>query len=224
MIPNPYLGSFIVFEGVDGCGKTVQLNHTFGWMRTLDTLRHCEIIKTKEPNKEGIFGKKIYAGLADKSPDALRTKDPHAFQTWYACDSKENMKNIVIPALKCGSIVLCDRFRPSMVYGAKGPGEISELMTMNCEIIGEDFIWPDLILIFDLAVDTAIKRLKEKNKELDEHEKHGVLNRVRTNYLYFAKIYPNCRIINADKPEEEVFEKVKQIVLPIVESKNHHNA
>lgn len=222
MIPNPYPGLFIVFEGVDGCGKSIQLNHAFGWMKGLDALRHREIIRIKEPNKDGIFGKKIYADLADKSPGVLHKKDPRAFQTWYACDSKENLKENVIPALQKGSIVLCDRFRPSMVYGAKTFGDISTLMTMNCEIIGEDFIWPDIVLVFDITSDIAIERLKKKGLQLDEHEKQDVLSRVRRNYMHFVQEYPNCKTINAGQTEEEVFEKVKKAILPVIESKIKH--
>ncbi|MBI2063216.1 MAG: dTMP kinase [Candidatus Yanofskybacteria bacterium] len=217
MIPNPYPGIFIVFEGIDGCGKTAQLNKVFGWTQTLGILKHHDKVKAKEPGKERDFGKKIYEDLANKKPTALHKANPHGFQTWYASDSKENLRQHIIPALKNGSIVLCDRFRPSMVYGAQVLGEISELMTMNQQIIGEDFLWPDLILIFDLAVNIAIKRLKEKNRDLDEHEKSDVLSRVSMNYRHFAK-YPNCQIVNAEQTEEQVFEKVKKLILPVIES------
>lgn len=221
MIPNPYPGIFIVFEGIDGCGKTTQFNRVYGWMQTLEIAKHHDILKAKEPGKEKFFGKKIYADLADKNPTTLHKSNPHGFQSWYACDSKENLRENIIPALKAGSVVLCDRFRPSLVYGAKGPGEISDLMVMNKQIIGEDFIWPDLILIFDLAVNTAIRRLKEKNRDLDEHEKHGVLNRVRHNYQHFGKVYPNCQIINAELTEEQVFENIKKLVLGVIKRRGH---
>lgn len=218
MIPNPYPGIFIVFEGIDGCGKTAQLNRVYGWMQTLDILKYRNKVKAKEPGKERYFGKKIYADLADGSQTALHKSGLHDFQAWYACDSKVNLREHIIPALKDGSIVLCDRFRPSMVYGAQTPGEISELMTMNRQIIGEDFIWPDLILIFDLAVNTALKRLKEKNRDLDEHEKYEVLKRVKINYQFFARFY-HCRIVNAEEPEEQVFEKIKNLIMPVAGSK-----
>ncbi|MBI2063574.1 MAG: dTMP kinase [Candidatus Yanofskybacteria bacterium] len=219
MIPNPYPGIFIVFEGIDGCGKTAQLNRVYGWTQTLEIIKHYDVLKMKEPGKERFFGKKIYANLSDKNPAALHKIDPRGFQTWYACDSKKNLRENIIPALKQGSIVLCDRFRPSMVYGARTLGEIPDLMNMNRQIIGEDFIWPDLILIFDLPVNAAIKRLKQKNRDLDEHEKHGILKKVRICYQYFARIYPNCRMINAEESEEQVSEKVKSLVLPVIESK-----
>ena len=48
MIPNPYPGIFIVFEGIDGCGKTAQLNRVYGWMQTLEIAKHHDILKMKE--------------------------------------------------------------------------------------------------------------------------------------------------------------------------------
>ncbi len=219
MIPNPYPGIFIVFEGIDGCGKTSQLNRVCSWMQTLEALRHHNISKQKEPGKERTFGKKIYADLYDKSPHALHKTNPQSFQTWYACDSKENLRLNIIPELMVGSIVLCDRFRPSMVYGAEGYGDISTLMTMNQEILGEDFIWPDLILVFDLPVMTALSRLKEKNRNLDEHERQPILAKVRHNYVHFAGVYRNCKIIDSDQSEEVVFGIVKKLLLSVLKSR-----
>lgn len=217
-IPNPYPGIFIVFEGIDGCGKSEQLKRTYGWLNSNDSpLRHCRIEQTKEPNKSRHYGKKIYQDLADRSEQALHKRDPHAFQTWYARDSKEHLAELVIPSIQAASVVLSDRFRPSMVYGAQEPAEIPILMARNREIIGEDFIWPDLVIVLDIAVDAAIGRLKEKNRELDEHEKSEVLHRVRQNYLHFALMYSNCHVVGAEEPIEEVFARVKQLVLETLE-------
>ena len=235
MIPNPHPGIFIAFEGIDGCGKTVQLGRTEAWLNSFTGLGCSEgrILSTKkffiklakEPGKERFYGKKIYADLTNKNADALHKKDPYGFQAWYACDSRENLMENIVPALQTGSVVLCDRFRPSMVYGVQTLGdqqtlsEVSALMALNQAIIGNDFIWPDLILIFNIAVDAAIQRLKNKNKDLDEYEKSAVLTIVRKNYLLFDERYPNCRIVNGEKTEEGVFEDVKKLVLPVIEAK-----
>lgn len=229
MIPNPYPGIFIVFEGIDGCGKTVQLEMAAAWLRSFTqpglsenmiiSLPTFNVALAKEPGKERFFGKKIYADLANRDPSALHKKNPHGFQAWHACNSKENLQLNVIPALKAGSVVLCDRFRTSTIYSAQTPEEIPAFMTINREIIGEHFIWPDLILIFDLAVATAIGRLKKKNRGLDEYEKLEVLRRVRLNYLSLARMYPNCEVVDGEKPEEAVFERVKSLILPVCETR-----
>ncbi len=124
----------------------------------------------------------------------------------------------VIPSLQTGEIVLMDRFRLSLVYGAKDPSEMPRLMELNRAIIGENFIWPDLALIFDVNVETALQRSRAKNIELDEFEKAKTLERVRQNYLAFPAVFPNsnCRIINAAGSPEEVFNTVRESITNIV--------
>jgi dTMP kinase len=209
MIPNPYRGRFIALEGVDGCGKSKQLELLLGWI----IRRGNTVLTTKEPNKNGLYGSRIYKDLAN--PIGLNKTNPFGFQTWYACDSKENLRKRIIPQLRAGCSIITDRFRPSMVYGAKIPQEIAGLMAMNQSILGEDFIWPDATFIFDVRVETAIRRLREKNSKLDEHEKAEVLERVRSNYRYFSDAYPECHLISGEGSPEDVFEKVKLIVTPI---------
>lgn len=223
MIPNPYPGTFIVFDGIDGCGKSEQLGKTARFLKK-DFRRslpkgNCLVVKeTKEPSKDRFFGKRIYEDLARAG--GLHEIDPFGFQAWFACDSKENLEDNIIRFLRCGCVMLSDRFRPSMVYGARNISEIPVLMLLNQSIIGASFIWPDAVLIFDVTVETAIKRLGQKGRILDGHEsKKTLLERVRNNYLLFAKMYPNCHIIDAEEPPDRVFEKILPIVLATIKSK-----
>lgn len=213
MIPNPYSGRFIALEGVDGCGKSKQFEQLVKWLRQ----RKVTVMETKEPNKKSCWGSRIYEDLA--SPNGLNQTDPFRFQMWYACDSKLNLREAVIPRLRAGCNMVTDRFRPSMVYGAKTVEEIAKLMAMNQSVLGEDFIWPDATLIFDVSVETALQRLREKNRDLDEHERTRVLTRVRQNYLYFSSAYPGCHVINGERSPEEVFEEVKFVIAPMLKLK-----
>jgi len=224
MIPNPYPGIFIVFEGIDGCGKTEQLERTFQWLSKTGAegkISPRSTIKTKEPTNS-YFGKKIRQELS--RPQGLYLTDLFGFQAWFACDSKEHLRRVIIPNLKAQrSIVLSDRFRPSMVYGDRFIGDLEKLMEMNRQIIGEDFIWPDVILIFDVSIPTAMERLKKKRKKFDEHERERLLKVVAIRYRTFAKTYPNCHLINAESTPEEVFEEVKKIILLAINKKEQEN-
>jgi len=217
MIPNPYKGKLFAFEGIDGSGKTKQCENAFQWLTHLNSTWWLGIsnpvLKLKEPNKDSEWGKKIYAEL--ENPKGLHTTNPFDFQEWCAHDSKINLQTNVIPRLRSGWTVLLDRYRPSMCYGAKDSTEIPALMEMNEKIIGEDFIWPDLILIFDVTPETAIVRLQKKGAKLDEHEKFGIQKRVRNNYLRFSQMYKNCYIINGEFSEETVFKSVKSVLQEI---------
>ena len=228
MIPNPFPGKFFAFEGIDGCGKTVQLQRAETWLRQLKatSFRGFVVKLRKEPGRERFWGSRIYAELAQ--PDGLHATNLYGFQAWYACDSKEHMQKETIKDLMVGNVVLSDRFRLSMVFGMPLLDTIDarietlkKLMELNQAILGEHFIWPDASFIFDVSVETAIVRLKRKFAEagksnFDEHEKADKLEVVRSNYLLFARQYPNCHIIDAEGTPEEVFEKVKIIIEPIV--------
>ena len=159
-------GLFLVFEGCDGCGKSNQLNRSRNWLLSMD----FKVLVTKEPNKDGYWGKKIYADLADKTPNSMHNKNPFEFQRWYALDSAENMASVVIPALNDGIVVLKDRYRPSLVYGVKTEKEIEKFLIMNFAVLGRDFIWPHVIFIFDVEPEIAMNRLNKKGITLDEFE------------------------------------------------------
>ncbi len=231
MIPNIYPGCFFVVEGIDGCGKTEQFKRLLDYLKT----KRSAVIGTKEPGKDRVYGAEIYRDLHD--PNGLHETDPFRFQMLYAMDSKEHLIKEVIPRLRAGCNIVSDRFRPSMVYGIRLPYPkwllsvydlptdkrdkiiMDKLMEMNRMIIGEDFIWPDAIFIFVVPDIVAIQRLKGRGKILDGHEKSAVLNVVGRSYGTFGSIYPNCHLINGDRDPESVFEDVKKMVEPILESR-----
>lgn len=239
MIPNGLPGVFVAFEGMDGCGKsliTEMLIEVFErdlryWTLTKEPgglsenllvvgnkrLRPIQVVKTKEPGKDRLWGKRIYEELP--KPVGVHTLDPFGFQKWYALDSAENLETIIVPSLRLGKLVVSDRFRPSMVYGAEDSDDIGELMRINEVIIGRHFIWPDLILIFDVPVDVAAERLAKKGRPIDQYERGPVLERVRSNYKLFAENYPNCYVIDATKSPEEILEEVMSLLIPILKAK-----
>jgi dTMP kinase len=229
MIPNPFDGKLFAFEGMDGCGKSRQLEMATEWLRNLKQTKHrCFVVeKGKEPGRDRFWGSKIYQELDSKRTSGLPVKNLYGFQSWYAEDSKSHMPD-KIRSLKVGNIVLMDRYRLSMVFGVPHfttvdarTEALDELMKLNQAILGEHFIWPDASFIFDVSVETAITRLKKKFAEagkgdFDEHEKGDKLELVRSNYLLFARLYPNCHVIDAEGTPEVVFEKVKAIIEPII--------
>lgn len=228
MIPNPFPGKFFVFEGIDGCGKTTQLSMAAGWLNKIKRpqCRDYIIKLEKEPGKDRFWGSKIYEEL--EKPKGLHTTNLYGFQSWNACDSKDHMQKRTIRSLRVGGIVLMDRYRHSLVFGvprlnssAVRRRKIKKLVALNLAICGEYFILPDAAFIFDICPETAITRLEKKFKELgkgdfDGHEKKDKLEVVRSNYLLFARMYPNCYVIDAEGPAEQVFEKVKTIIEPII--------
>lgn len=214
-IPNPYPGLLVAFEGIDGCGKSSQLAlaELFLDQKVKPKINGCRIVRAKEPNRDTPAGERIYQELARS--DGLHKLNPYLFQTWYAIDSKGNMANLVIPHLQQGNIVLTDRCRASMVYGMTQAGNATQwarLLEMHWAIMGEHFIWPDAVLIFDLPVATAIERLTKQGKSLDAHERAAVLEMVRANYISCWRGTSCCHVIEAEAALETVFQRCLPIL------------
>jgi len=222
VIPNPYPGSFFAFEGIDGSGKSTQFKLA---TQDLEEKLHShgyagvgkKVVTTKEPRSERFWGAHIYDDLFRQG--GLHSHNLFGFQTWFALDSRDNYREVIIPALTHGKIVLSDRSRASMVFGAQTPLQIPELMRMNMSIIGPDFIWPDAIFIFDIDPEKAVARCRSAERRLDGHENIETLSVVRENYIALARDYPNCHLVNAESTPAEIFEHVRGTIYSVIDSK-----
>lgn len=223
MIPNPYDGIFIAFGGADGCGKSYYLDLIAKELRS----QRNKVFITKEPNKNGFWGKKIYGDLYKEN--GIHVTNPVGFQKWYACDSKENLKKNIIPALKNNYIVLADRFRMACCYGVTTginteqraiKEELLRLIQINESILQEYFIWPDLYIVFDASPATCIERLKKKGRKLDGHENEIKIEIVRRNYLLFTEFFPhNCCVVDNERDPGVVFADIQNLVLTVIARK-----
>jgi thymidylate kinase len=221
MIPNPYPGLFVVFEGCDGGGKStiremvgaailrdlavklrsIGLSGNIISLNTTRRLNTQDIVLVKEPGKDRPIGAKIYEELF--KPNGLHKTDPVGFQSWYALDSMQNLRENIIPALKASRIVLADRFRHSLVLSAKNREDIERLMTTNQMIIGEYFIWPDVTFILEVDAKKAIERLRRKGVALDEFENEDHINRTIGMYRLLGDVYKNKNIVYIDNSEDD---------------------
>jgi len=136
-IPNPHPGFFLVLEGIDACGKSTQLKLIAKWLRESLRNPNQRVLVTKEPDPDSEYGRFIYQDL--KKRDGLNHTDPISFQTWYAKESLARMRDLVIPRLKLGDIVLSDRYRTSLVYGVRGESSPEEVfqrsrLRLECEL------------------------------------------------------------------------------------------
>lgn len=201
-------GFWAVFEGIDGCGKSSQLVR----VRNLLAAEQTKGIEmTKEPNKERYWGKRIYEDLS--KIDGVHARDRFEFQRWFTMDCAENVPQ-VMSLLEEGKMVLQDRSHfVSNVYGSRHMQEARDYIGKARSILGGDFMWPHLILIFDVSPEIAIERLKKAGRKLDNFEKKlEFLAHVRQMYQLFAEEFLNCVLIDASGPEEEVFVGVRKIL------------
>jgi dTMP kinase len=158
-------GKLIVFEGIDGTGKTTQL----ALLAKVLSDRGLPVISTREPT-DGKFGRKI-RGLYSNRKSISREEELDLF----LADRREHVQEVLVPALEQGKIILCDRYVLSTVayQGAAGINP-QEILVRNAFAPT-----PDLALLFQASPDVGIARITGKRGESpNDFERADVLARV----------------------------------------------
>ena len=148
-------GLFITFEGIDGCGKTTQLNLLHNFL----TSKGYEVVLTREPGGNHQLGQQIRNILLHAKCEV----DSKAEMFLFLADRAQHIGKFVLPSLKEGKIVLCDRHTDStLAYQGYGRGQsLDEIICLNN--IATNNIKPDLTLLFD--VDIEIQESEKKKTE-----------------------------------------------------------
>ena len=186
----------IDLEGIDGCGKSTQSKFL---MEKFEENNEKSII-LKEPTS-GKYGKKLWEMLSGK-----REATTEQILDLFVMDRKEHVEEKINPALNEGKIVLMDRYYYStMAYQAAAGIDVNRIRKDN-----EFAPKPDIVLIFDLPADLAMKRVKG-HSVADVFEKEEHLEKVREAYLDLRDD-PLVRIIDSTRTPEEIFEDVWKLV------------
>lgn len=206
---NPYRGLYIAIEGIDGSGKTTQIENV---SKHLNKKGHTVII-TGEPRPgqmvEKLIRKVLFAKVQIPST---------AFQDLYTADRVFNHKNIIEPALLKGHTVISHRnFWSAVTYGIIDQGEkeyslekayilmVANGIVSHCH----QFIAPDFTFYLDISVDTAIKRLSKMSKKGDIYEKRSKLAKIAEGYRWIAKQFPEeIHVIDGEQPIEKITEEI----------------
>jgi len=149
-------GKFITFEGLDGCGKSTQIEIAKDWLRD----NGYTVIKSREPGGTHI-GKEIRKILLNPAHSELK---PESELLLYLADRIQNLNETILPAKSAGKIVLCDRSHDSTVaYQGFGRGLDLEVL----EPIIENYIKPyspDFTILLTISPETVFKRLKKRKE------------------------------------------------------------
>jgi len=187
---------FIVFEGIDGSGKT-----------TLSCLLHKELIKrnistvwTCEPFLNGIRELLKSGGL-----------DPWGESFLFLADRREHVLKFIKPNLKLGNWVISDRYYLStLAYQGYGRGlPIEKLKRLNKMVI--ENIEPDLWVYVDVPVEVALERLKKRSR--DHFEEEEFLKRVKEGFEELFKGRLNTIILDGAKSPKENIELLLDALL-----------
>ena len=200
-------GRFITFEGLDGCGKTTQLE------RLAESLRKqgIEVVTTREPGGTAI-GEKVRALLLDSRTSGLA---PLAELSLMFASRAQQIAEVIEPALKAGAWVLCDRFTDSSeAYQGAGRrlGSARVLATHRAICDG---CHPDLTILLASSVRQSVNRARARNQRSDvdenrfETETSAFFGRVLKAYLAIARREPKRVVkIKASQPIADVHAQV----------------
>ncbi|MEI8129389.1 MAG: dTMP kinase [bacterium] len=194
-------GLFITFEGIDGCGKSTQLNLLSEYLKS----EGLEVVITREPGAKGL-GEKLREILLNYEGEVSSNCEAFLF----LADRAQHIDTLVKPAIEAGKVVLCDRHTDSTIaYQGYGRGvDLEQIKMLNR--IATSGLEPDLTFVFDLDVEISQMRVG-KNKDRMESAGDDFHNRVRNGYLEITKQEPErVKVINSDDSIENIFEKVKK--------------
>ncbi len=166
-------GLFIVFEGIDGSGKTTQIERLANYIRRKD--KYQDVLLTKEPTWRAEELKKILATQKDVYSGGEECAN-HFLE-----DRRIHTYGQILPELKQRSHVLCDRFILSTAYQFTQGVELSVLIKMHND---RQIPTPDLTYFVDTSVDECIRRRLERGEPPEKFEKDiGFQEKLRDNYL-----------------------------------------
>lgn len=204
-------GKFITFEGLDGSGKTTAIKKVIQLLN--DHIDKENIVYTREPGGSQI-SENIREVILGKDSDGM---DKRTEALLYAASRRQHLVEKILPALKEGKIVLCDRFVDSSIaYQGAGRG-IDIQAIKNINEFATEGLKPDLTFYFDLTPEEGLKRIKDNRQDetnrLDQ-ERFSFYYKVRSGYQQIIKNDPKRFIlIDASKSVDEIVEDVISMLL-----------
>jgi dTMP kinase len=194
---------FIVFDGIDGCGKSTQLSKLHDYLFKKD--KRIRILSTREPtySKYGMAIRKMLTEHKDPYSESDKLLD------LYVKDRKVHLDKVVKPFLDMKdnniSIVLCDRYYYSTIVYQHAQGvDLKKVIELN-----KNFLKPDLTIILDLDPETALHRIS-KERKIEKFEKIEFMKKLRQNFLKLKEaLDDNIVFIDASGSQEQTFDKIK---------------
>ena len=209
MAYNRALGLFLSFEGVDGSGKTTQIQLLADWFRE----RGVEPLIAQEPGGTRV-GREIRKLLLDSRSTDLR---PIPELLLYFASRAQNLAEVIRPALEPGRVVIADRFTDaSVAYQGHGRG-LGEETVRAIDSIACEGIQPDLTLWLDIDPEVGVRRALARELASDEsrmeREALDFRVKVRDGYQRIHESDPGrVKRIDASGVVEEVFQAIRSEV------------
>ncbi len=197
-------GSFVSFEGIDGCGKSTHIR------RLAEALEAegLEVVLVRDPGTTRL-SEAIRALLLDPANTDMAKECELLL---YEAARAQLVAEIIEPALARGAWVLSDRFLDSTTAYQGGGRAISDRFITEANALGSLGLTPDLTLVFDLDVEEAARR-RCADPDRIEREGDDFARSVREAYLALAASEaPRVRVIDASGTKGQTFALVRDAI------------
>ena len=200
---------FIVFEGVEGCGKSFQSKSLYNNLKKLKV----NSVLTREPG--GTKSSELIRNLILKDYFTKKSKDKFDKYTdtlLYLAARNEHVKNKIKPALSKKKVVICDRFTDStlayQVYGKKV--DIKFINNIHKKIL--DGIKPNIVFVLKVSKQSSKKRLKKrKTKNRYDNFNQTFYTKAQNNFIKLAKNKKNYFVLNSSANDRKLEKIIFQI-------------
>ncbi|HHP7246119.1 MAG TPA: dTMP kinase [Elainellaceae cyanobacterium] len=214
-------GKLIVFEGVEGCGKTTQIKRTEAWLLENPVVQYMKrrdfqsrVCLTREPGGTDL-GTRIRQILLGESDDSVQSSlHDQAELLLYAADRAQHVQEFLIPYLDQGAIILCDRYTDSTVaYQGYGRG-LNLQVIEKLNHIATGGLESDLTLWLDLDAEVGLARTRNRGAcDRIEQANLEFHRRVQHGFATLADAYPNRIIrIDAQGTQEDVARQIQSVL------------
>ena len=209
-------GKFIVIEGIDGSGKTTQINQLSKWLIGTNLIpENNELVITREPGGTNL-GKSIRSLLLDTSRE--NSPDSITELLLYAADRAQHVNEIIRPSLNKGDWVISDRFCGSTLayqgYGRK----LDIKLIKDLETIATQGISPDITFLLDISAEESIKRRKNRKDDRIEKEGKEFLSNVSLGFKALSE-ENKWKRIPAMKSKEKIISEIQSEIKKLTKSK-----
>lgn len=199
-------GVLITFEGIEGSGKSTQIERLSSYLMD----KGLPVLTTLEPGGTPL-GTKLREVLLNSKADEII---PLSELFLYLAERAQHVREMIIPALSEGKIVISDRFLDATV-AYQGYGRNLDLTLIEkLNGLASQGIKPDLTILLDMETTSGIERARRDGKG-DRLEKEGNFfhNRVREGYLRIAALEPErVKIVNASDSVDTITVTIRKYV------------
>ena len=204
-------GRFIVFEGIDGSGKSTAMRTSASVLKE----RGFEVSVTCEPT-DGKIGGMIRSFMTGEPGYGF---DERVIAALFAADRLDHILKSggIKDELEKGVNVLCDRFWLSSLAYQSGAYGMENVMDLNKGISG--ILKPDMTLYYSVCADTALNRIDSRGEKKEYYERRDRLERTLAAYgraVELRRREDNIVVINGDRPEKDVAEETVDDILKLI--------